>query len=136
MAPANKRKSSGSAGGSSVPEGYKQDWSKGAMLRFEDSLPQLPVPSLEETAKRYLKSVHPLLNQKEYDHTKKAVSEFIKPGGAGPELQKRLQARREDPKNRNWLHEWWNNAAYLGMRGSSSYHFTANSRYNQAILAQ
>ena len=83
------------------------------MLRFEDSLPRLPVPTLEETGKRYLKSVHPLLNPQEFEHTKKAVTEFLKPGGQGEELQKRLVARRDDPQHRNWIYEWWNSAAYL-----------------------
>lgn len=86
------------------------------MLRFEDSLPRLPVPSLEETSQRYLKSVHPLLNKSEFEATKKAVEAFNKPGSIGPELQKRLQARREDPKHRNWIYEWWNDAAYLSYR--------------------
>jgi hypothetical protein len=27
--------------------GYKEDMAKGKMLRFEDSLPRLPVPTLE-----------------------------------------------------------------------------------------
>src|SRR5438105_1086752 len=36
--------------------GYVEDMSKGKMLRFEDSLPRLPVPSLQETAQRYIKS--------------------------------------------------------------------------------
>lgn len=86
------------------------------MLRFEDSLPRLPVPTLEETAKRYLKSVHPLLSQSEYAATTKAVDEFIAPGGAGETLQKRLVARREDPNIRNWIAEWWNDAAYMAYR--------------------
>ena len=86
------------------------------MLRFEDSLPRLPVPSLEETSKRYLKSVHPLLNSAEYENTKKAVEAFVKPGGIGFELQKRLQARRDEPRHRNWIYEWWNDAAYLSYR--------------------
>ena len=86
------------------------------MLRFEESLPRLPVPTLEETSKRYLKSVHPLLNQSEFATTKKAVEDFIKPGSIGKELQKRLQARREDPKHKNWIYEWWNDAAYLSYR--------------------
>ena len=93
--------------------GYKEDHSKGAMLRFEDSLPRLPVPTLEETAKRYIKSVHPLLSTSEYESTSKAVQDFIKPGGQGETLQKRLIARSEDPKHKNWLFEWWNNGAYL-----------------------
>jgi len=93
--------------------GYKEDHSKGAMLRFEESLPRLPVPTLEETAKRYIKSVHPILSTSEYESTSKAVQDFIKPGGQGETLQKRLIARNEDPKHKNWLFEWWNNSAYL-----------------------
>lgn len=86
------------------------------MLRFEDSLPRLPVPSLEETGRRYLKSVHPLLSESEFEHTKKAVAEFVRPGGPGELLQQRLLARAADPKHKNWLTEWWNYAAYLGYR--------------------
>ena len=86
------------------------------MLRFEDSLPRLPVPTIEETSKRYLKSVHPLLNESEFESTRKAVEAFIKPGSIGEKLQKRLLARRDDPKHKNWIYEWWNNAAYLAYR--------------------
>jgi len=100
-------------GTSSVPAGYKEDWSKGAMLRFEDSLPRLPVPTLDETSKRYLKSVKPLLNNVEFDNTQKAVEDFVRSGGQGEELQKRLVARRDDPQHKNWIYEWWNSAAYL-----------------------
>lgn len=96
--------------------GYKEDASKGPMLRFEDSLPRLPVPTLEETAKRYLKSVHPLLTKQEFAETEKAVKEFLSPDSLGQTLQKRLLARREEPSIKNWIHEWWNNAAYLGYR--------------------
>jgi carnitine O-acetyltransferase len=86
------------------------------MLRFEDSLPKLPVPTLEETTTRYLKSVHPLLTSSEFQSTTKAVQEFTKPGGIGSRLQQRLLARREDPKHKNWIYEWWNDAAYLTYR--------------------
>ena len=96
--------------------GYKEDLSKGKMLRFEDSLPRLPVPSLEETASRYLKSVHAVVSDAEYERTKKAVETFIRPGGQGQTLQERLLARAADPKRANWLTEWWNSAAYLSYR--------------------
>ena len=86
------------------------------MLRFEDSLPHLPVPSLEETSKRYLNSVQPILNDTELAATREAVNEFLRSGGIGQELQKRLLARRDDPKHKNWIHEWWNEAAYLAYR--------------------
>ncbi|KAJ5172869.1 hypothetical protein N7492_005462 [Penicillium capsulatum] len=101
---------------SSVPEGYKEDLSKGKMLRFEDSLPHLPVPALEETAARYLKSVHAVVSESEYQHTKKGVEDFVRPGGIGETLQKRLLERAANPNIKNWLAEWWNQAAYLGYR--------------------
>jgi len=86
------------------------------MLRFEDSLPRLPVPTLEETATRYLRSVKPLLSKQEYDDTSKAVSNFTSPQGFGQELQKRLMAKREDPNVKNWIYDWWNETAYLAYR--------------------
>jgi carnitine O-acetyltransferase len=96
--------------------GYVEDKSKGPMLRFEDSLPKLPVPTLEETASRYLKSLQPLLSPLELEASKKAVEEFVAPNGPGPKLQQKLLAKREDPKVKNWLYDWWNDAAYLSYR--------------------
>ncbi|KAI0896971.1 acyltransferase ChoActase/COT/CPT [Annulohypoxylon nitens] len=110
MAPAARRSNS------SIPSGYVEDKSKGAMLRFQDSLPRLPVPTLEETTSRYLKTLHPLLSPTELAASKKAVDEFIKPGGAGQKLQEKLIARREKPEVKNWIYEWWNDAAYLSYR--------------------
>lgn len=86
------------------------------MLRFEESLPLLPVPTLQETAARYIKSVHPLVSKVELEQTEKAVADFIKPGGPGEILQKRLIARREQPEIKNWIIEWWNEAGYLSPR--------------------
>ncbi|TFA97421.1 Carnitine O-acetyltransferase [Trichoderma ghanense] len=101
---------------SSLPPGYVEDKSKGPMLRFQDSLPRLPVPTLEETAKRYLKSLHPIISASELEHSKAAVSEFIKPGGVGSKLQQKLIERSKDPKIKNWMYDWWNDAAYLSYR--------------------
>lgn len=86
------------------------------MLRYQESLPRLPVPTLEETASRYLKTLEPLLTPEKLEASRAAVKEFIKPGGPGQKLQDRLIARREDPKQKNWLYEWWNDAAYLSYR--------------------
>ncbi|KAG5928458.1 hypothetical protein E4U42_000591 [Claviceps africana] len=101
---------------SSLPPGYIEDKSKGSMLRFQDSLPRLPVPTLEETATRYLKSLHPLLSESEYANSKAVVQDFIRPGGVGSKLQQKLVARREDPQIKNWIYDWWNDAAYLAYR--------------------
>lgn len=86
------------------------------MLRFEASLPRLPVPTLEETCARYLKSIHPLLTPTEYAASKKAVSAFNAPGSLGEKLQERLVARAADTKHKNWIYDWWNEAAYLAYR--------------------
>ncbi|KAM0237218.1 hypothetical protein ACHAPO_004564 [Fusarium lateritium] len=104
------------ANSSSSSSGYVENNSKGPMLRWQDSLPRLPVPTLEETAKRYLKSLHPLLSTSEYEASKKAVDEFVRPGGVGSKLQEKLVAKREDPNTKNWIYEWWNDAAYLSYR--------------------
>ncbi|KAK3991361.1 acyltransferase ChoActase/COT/CPT [Cladorrhinum sp. PSN332] len=110
MAPATRRNNS------SLPAGYVEDKSKGPMLRFQESLPKLPVPALEETAARYIKSLKPLLTPAELEKSTKAVQEFIAPNGPGRKLQEKLIARREDPKVKNWMYEWWNDAAYLSYR--------------------
>ena len=63
------------------------------MLRFEDSLPKLPIPSLENTGKMYLKTLHPLLNDQEYQRSKKAVEEFVKPGSIGENVGLRRRGK-------------------------------------------
>lgn len=115
MAPANKRKASTKTQ-FWVTEEYREDTSKGAMLRFEDSLPRLPVPTLDETSKRYLKTLHPLLTKEEYAASEKAVAALNQPGGLGEKLQERLVARAADPKHKNWIIDWWNEAAYMAYR--------------------
>lgn len=86
------------------------------MLRFQESLPKLPVPTLRETADLYLKTLHPLLTSEELKHSASVVEDFIKPGGVGEELQKKLLAKANDPNVRNWMIDWWNFSAYLGYR--------------------
>lgn len=98
-----------------IPPGYSIDPSVGPMLRFERSLPRLPVPTLSSTASKYLETVQPLLTPSAYEKTKKAVDEFVKSDQA-IELQRRLEARAADPNRPSWLSDWWNEAAYMGYR--------------------
>lgn len=86
------------------------------MLRFQESLPRLPVPTLEQTAARYVKSLKALYPAEDVAKSEAAVNEFIRPGGVGQRLQEKLLARRADPKVKNWLSEWWNDTAYLAYR--------------------
>lgn len=109
--------------------GYAEDHSNGPMLRFQESLPRLPVPKLDETAERYLKSLHPLLSANEYATSEAAVQDFIKPGGVGLELQKRLLERRDDPTTKNWLYDWFNEATYFTRRDPVVLHTSVFASY-------
>ncbi|OAA68534.1 carnitine acetyl transferase [Niveomyces insectorum RCEF 264] len=112
MAPPKRNNSTKPA----LPKGYVEDKSKGPMLRFQESLPRLPVPTLEETAARYLKTLEALYPPEDVAKSESAVKEFIRPGGTGQRLQEKLLARRADPAVKNWLAEWWNDTAYLAYR--------------------
>ncbi|KAG1456601.1 hypothetical protein G6F56_006791 [Rhizopus delemar] len=88
----------------------------GPMLRYQTNLPKLPVPDLNETLPKYLKTVRPLLTDEEFKRTEQAVKQFIAPGSLGLELQKRLVARASDPNVANWMDDWWLDQAYMGYR--------------------
>jgi len=96
-----------------APRAHSIDASVGPMLRFEKSLPNLPVPSISSTATKYLETVQPHLTDAEYAETRKAVDEFVSSSHVA-ELQRRLQSRAEGTES--WLSEWWNDVAYMGYR--------------------
>ncbi|XP_012522367.1 carnitine O-acetyltransferase isoform X1 [Monomorium pharaonis] len=77
-------------------------------------IPKQPVPDLKQTAERYLKSLKPLLTDKEYKNTESIVSDFISHTGAGPKLHAKLLERYQNTDN--WMKEWWLETAYLGYR--------------------
>lgn len=79
-----------------------------------DNLPHFPLPKLEDTLQKYLRSVKPLLSNEKYQKTIKAVEEFTKPNGSGTRLQSLLKAKAD--KSENWLSDWWTKVAYLSYR--------------------
>ncbi|KAE8596140.1 hypothetical protein XENTR_v10015983 [Xenopus tropicalis] len=81
-------------------------------FQYQDSLPPLPVPSLAESLSKYCDAVQPFLNQEEYERTCQIVKAFE--NGIGKELHQKLLQRARFKKN--WLEEWWLNAAYLDVR--------------------
>eukprot|EP00164_Ancoracysta_twista_P003453 GFYU01004608.1.p1 GENE.GFYU01004608.1~~GFYU01004608.1.p1 ORF type:complete len:585 (+),score=155.56 GFYU01004608.1:123-1877(+) len=72
---------------------------------------KVPVPDLEGSCQRYLKSLEPLLNPAQLSDTRNRVKEFVKSGGIGWELQEKLQQRAL--QRESWLSEWWDNYAYF-----------------------
>lgn len=51
------------------------------LYRLQNSLPRLPVPTLEETFTRYLRSIRPVASRQEYETTVAAAREFLRAGG-------------------------------------------------------
>lgn len=81
-----------------------------------DQLPQLPVPKLEDTLQKYLRSVQPLLSTDSFEQTKRLVNEFSQKNGTGAKLHDLLH--KKAAKTENWLADWWIKVAYLGFRES------------------
>eukprot|EP01059_Diplonema_ambulator_P006739 TRINITY_DN16350_c0_g1_i2.p1 TRINITY_DN16350_c0_g1~~TRINITY_DN16350_c0_g1_i2.p1 ORF type:complete len:623 (+),score=232.67 TRINITY_DN16350_c0_g1_i2:47-1915(+) len=85
------------------------------MMRYQSSLPRLPVPPLEQSLKIYLNSVRPLCNEEEWKRTKEAAIEFLT-SGLGDELHERLLKRAAEKSDSSWLVDWWNELSYFGYR--------------------
>ncbi|MPC28469.1 Carnitine O-acetyltransferase [Portunus trituberculatus] len=79
------------------------------------ALPQLPVPHLQDTLTKYLKTVKPLVTEEEYMVTEEIVKKFGNSTGIGTKLQQKLEEKKKATDN--WLADWWINAAYLDCRG-------------------
>ncbi|NWZ72304.1 OCTC octanoyltransferase, partial [Acrocephalus arundinaceus] len=87
-------------------------------FQYQDSLPSLPVPPLDESLSKYLDAVKPFINQEEYQRTEDIVKKFE--NGIGKELHQKLLERAK--MRRNWLEDWWLNVAYLDLRISTQIH--------------
>ena len=81
-------------------------------LDYQQTLPDLPVPTLEDTCRRYLDSLKPLLDKSDFQRSCYIVNSFQ--NGVGKFLQEKLLSRASN--NRNWLQDWWFKA-YLEYRG-------------------
>jgi carnitine O-acetyltransferase len=86
---------------------------QGAMLRYQASLPHLPVPPLASTLSKYLDTIRPHLTPAEYACSESTVRAFGASAQA-QELQRWLEARRKVEVN--WLADFWNEAAYMAYR--------------------
>ncbi|KAJ8024587.1 Peroxisomal carnitine O-octanoyltransferase [Holothuria leucospilota] len=78
-------------------------------FQYEDSLPSLPLPPLQQTLHKYLESVKPFTTSEEFSETEQIVREFEQ--GVGKELHEKLEEKAKNSKN--WLEEWWEDLAYL-----------------------
>lgn len=85
----------------------------GPMLHsYQGALPRLPVPSLQETVDRHLKSVRPLFDDEQYDEMVRLSEEFQK--GVGRKLQWYLHLKSW--VSANYVSDWWEEYVYLKSR--------------------
>jgi carnitine O-acetyltransferase len=97
------------------PPVYVEDPKQPPMLRYEASLPRLPVPALESTCAKYLETVRPHVDDAQFAASARAVEQFLASPLAA-ELQRRLKERADHPETKSWLADWWNDVAYMGYR--------------------
>ncbi|WP_329056473.1 choline/carnitine O-acyltransferase [Amycolatopsis sp. NBC_01488] len=90
------------------------DWST-RTFGNEDRLPRVPVPTLEDSGRRFLEWCAPLLTPDELAATETAVAEFLAPGSPGRGWQAALEEYNRSPGVRSWLDTFWP-YRYLGRR--------------------
>ena len=73
--------------------------SEGVTYAAQDSLPSLPVPPLEQTMNKLVRTCQPFLSDDELEHTKACAKDFQ--NGIGKELQAQLEERAASM--RNWV---------------------------------
>ncbi|XP_017757990.1 PREDICTED: carnitine O-palmitoyltransferase 1, liver isoform isoform X1 [Eufriesea mexicana] len=103
-------------------------WHKPMLYSFQGSLPRLPLPSVEDTMKRYLRSVRPLLDDENYARMETLANEFQK--GIGVKLQRYLILKSWWATN--YVSDWWEDYVYL--RGRSPIMVNSNFYGIDAIL--
>ena len=75
----------------------------------EDSIPSLPVPELERTIHKAVRSCAAIANDQELGELQAKAKDFLVKDG--PRLHARLQEKAA--KSRNWLAVDWDKLAYL-----------------------
>ncbi|TRY69611.1 hypothetical protein DNTS_032732 [Danionella cerebrum] len=83
------------------------------LYSYQGSLPNLPVPAVKDTVKRYLESVRPLMNDPEYERMTELAKEFE--GSLGNRLQWYLKLKALWASN--YVSDWWEEYVYLRGRG-------------------
>lgn len=81
----------------------------------EDTLPRVPLPTLEESCERFLQWCAPLLTADERDATEAEVAAFLQPEGPGRRLHTALEQYDAREGVHSWLDTFWP-YRYLGRR--------------------
>src|SRR5208283_4068642 len=82
---------------------------------YEDRLPRLRLPTLEESCEKFLEWCTPLLTPEERAVTEAAVTSFLLPGSPARKLQAILERYEASAGVHSWLDAFWADR-YLGRR--------------------
>lgn len=102
---------------------------------FDEKLPRLPIPTLEETCERFLQRCSPLLTDEELAATAAAVEQFLAPDSPARAWQGDIERFDRTPGVGSWLDAFWA-FRHLGYRDSialsaNSFFLFADSEHGQ-----
>uniref|UniRef100_A0A4W4EZ80 Carnitine O-palmitoyltransferase n=1 Tax=Electrophorus electricus TaxID=8005 RepID=A0A4W4EZ80_ELEEL len=83
------------------------------LYSYQGSLPNLPVPTIKDTIKRYLESVRPLMSDSEFKRMTTLAKEFEDSLGSRLQWYLKLKALWAS----NYVSDWWEEYIYLRGRG-------------------
>ncbi|MBO0767082.1 MAG: choline/carnitine O-acyltransferase [Solirubrobacterales bacterium] len=81
----------------------------------EDSLPRVPLPTLERSVERFLEWSDPLLDAEQRADTRRAAAEFQAADGPARRAQAELEREEAEQRGASWLDDFWR-SRYLGRR--------------------
>ncbi|XP_021565786.1 carnitine O-palmitoyltransferase 2, mitochondrial [Carlito syrichta] len=96
-------------------------------MHYQDSLPRLPIPKLEDTIRRYLSAQKPLLDDSQFRKTEQLCKSFE--NGIGRELHKQLVAQDKQNKHTSYISAPWFDM-YLTARDSIVLNFNPFMAFN------
>ena len=79
---------------SSQKKFYIRNSNQSSTFQHDSNLPKLPIPDLEQTITKYLKSIKPFVSDQEFKNTMDICQEFID-SGEGEKLQQLLILKAE-----------------------------------------
>ncbi|KAM5297911.1 palmitoyl thioesterase CPT1C isoform 3-T3 [Glossophaga mutica] len=91
------------------------------LFSYQRSLPRQPVPSVQDTVRKYLESVRPVLSDEDFDWMAGLAQEFLRLQGSLLQWYLRLKSWWAS----NYVSDWWEEFVYLHSRNS----LMVNSNY-------
>ncbi|ELW47128.1 Carnitine O-palmitoyltransferase 1, liver isoform [Tupaia chinensis] len=91
------------------------------LFSFQRSLPRQPVPSVQDTVRKYLESVRPILSEEDFDWTSVLAEEFLRLQASLLQWYLLLKSWWAS----NYVSDWWEEFVYLRSRNS----LMVNSNY-------